>query len=80
MAVQKQARALVDIKSSWGMETEESILANLSYEKFQRMLLNSDSNEEDARKFRETLASALLPIIQQAMTPQQPGQPPAQGQ
>lgn len=72
--VEMMAEATLDIKAGWAVETEPELLERMTYEDFLKMLSDADGSEEDAAKFRETLSKALIPLIQQAMIPQQPGQ------
>lgn len=76
LSEQMMAQAQVDIMATWGVETEQSLLERMSYDQFMKMLSNADSSEESAMQFRQRLADALLPLIQQAMMPPQPGEQP----
>lgn len=80
LSQQMMARAQIDIQATWGVETEQSLLERMSYEQFMQMLTKADETEESAKQFRQQLADALLPIIQQAMMPPQPGEQPEPGQ
>lgn len=79
LSEQMMARAQIDIQATWGVETEQSLLERMSYEQFMKMLSKADESEEGAMQFRQRLADALLPLIQQAMMPPQPGEEPETG-